>query len=168
MIDNCPHTFSKLANEILPARMREFRQAMQSPIPLGRFAQHGVGPKAILKEMGKTKDFSACYVLISDVPFYVGISRKVVQRLRDHVLGTDHWTASLAHMIAVKCCGYAGTRNRAGEDPDYTEAFERAKSKLSEGSVALIEINDPVELYLFEVYAAMELDTSEWNSFATH
>ncbi|KKL53442.1 hypothetical protein LCGC14_2275410 [marine sediment metagenome] len=168
MIDDCPHTFSKLAKEILPSRMAELRTAMEKPMPLARFAEYGVGPKTILREMKRTEDFSACYVLMDNGPFYVGISRKVVQRLHDHVCGTDHWTASLAHMMAVDDSGYAGTRRVAMEDPTYVQAFERAKQKLSEGSVAFVEIDNPVELYLLEVYAAMELDTSKWNSFATH
>ena len=29
-------------------------------------------------------------------------------------------------------------------------------------------MEDDIELYLLEVYAAMELDTSKWNSFRTH
>jgi hypothetical protein len=34
--------------------------------------------------------------------------------------------------------------------------------------VAFIEIANEVELHLFEVYAAIELDTGEWNTFRTH
>lgn len=168
MIDNCPHTFAQLANEILPRRMEELRRAIQSPTPLAHFAEYGVGPKTILQRMGKTADFSACYVLIDDAPFYVGISRTAIQRLRDHVRGSDHWTASLAHTMAVRESGYRGTRNAAAENAAYAEAFTQAKNRLSEGNVAFVEIENPVELYLLEVYAAMELDTSEWNSFATH
>jgi hypothetical protein len=118
--------------------------------------------------MEKKEDFSACYVLMADAPFYVGISRKLVQRLRDHVLGTDHWTATLAHMMATRACGYRGTRDRAARDPAHIEAFKRAKSDLMKGSVAFVEIQNPLELYLFEAYAAMELDTRSWNNFATH
>lgn len=168
MIDNCANTFAELANEILPKRMEELRHAMQSPRPLAHVAERGVGLKTILKEMGKTEDFSACYVLMADVPFYVGISGGLVQRLLDHVGGSNHWTASLAHMMATKNSGYTGTRNKALEDRAYACAFKQAKSDLAKGSFAFIEIQNPLELYLFEVYAAMELDTSEWNSFFTH
>jgi hypothetical protein len=34
--------------------------------------------------------------------------------------------------------------------------------------VATIPIENPVELYLFEVYAALALGTSRWNTFRTH
>lgn len=168
MIDNCPHTFAELANEILPRRMEELHRAIESPMPLAQFAESGVGPKTILRGMSKTADFSACYVLINDAPFYVGISRKLIQRLRDHVRGTDHGTATLAHTMAVRESGYRGPRSAAGEDAAYAEAFKRAKDRLTKGKVAFVEIESPVELYLLEVYAAMQLDTSEWNSFATH
>ncbi len=137
-------------------------------MPLTHFTEYGVGPKTILRGMGKTADFSACYVLIDDAPFYVGISRKLIQRLRNHVRGTDHLTASLAHKMAVRESAYRGMRSAAAEDVAYAEAFKRAKARLTKGKVAFVEIDSPVELYLLEVYAAMEFDTSEWNSFATH
>jgi hypothetical protein len=35
-------------------------------------------------------------------------------------------------------------------------------------TVAVIEIENPVELYLFEIYYAMELDTVKWNTIRTH
>ena len=34
--------------------------------------------------------------------------------------------------------------------------------------VAVIEIENPAELYLFEVYAAMELRSAMHNTFRTH
>ena len=35
-------------------------------------------------------------------------------------------------------------------------------------SVAFIEIENPLELYVFEAFAAMTLGTHEWNTFRTH
>jgi len=34
----------------------------------------------------------------------------------------------------------------------------------SNSSVVFVEINNPVELYIFEPYCAMELSTGEWNT----
>jgi predicted GIY-YIG superfamily endonuclease len=168
MIDQCPHTFAELATTVLPRKMTELCRAMAEPMPLSLFMEPGIGPKAILKQLGRTKDFSGCYLLLADGPFYVGISRKIVSRLRDHLRGSDHFTASLAHMMAVRHCGHNGRRIAAAEDPRYVAAFSEAKCALAKGKVAFVEISNPLELYLFEVYAAMELDTATWNTFATH
>ena len=35
-------------------------------------------------------------------------------------------------------------------------------------AVAFVEIPNPLELYLFEAYCAIALDTSEWNTIRTH
>jgi hypothetical protein len=35
-------------------------------------------------------------------------------------------------------------------------------------NVAFIEVANPLELYRFEAYRAMELDTAAWKTFATH
>ena len=48
------------------------------------------------------------------------------------------------------------------------EAFDAARQLLRDGSVAFIEIANAVELHLFEVYAAIGLDTGEWNTFRAH
>lgn len=168
MIDKCSYSFKKLADEVPPNKMKRLREDMKKPRPLARFAEHGVGPKTILKELGKAKDFSACYVIFNEDPLYVGISRKLVQRLRNQVHGKNHLAASLAHMMAVKNSGYNGSRKEAMDDPDYKRAFEQAKSVLTRSSFAFVEIENPVELYLFEVYAAMELKTCVWNTFVTH
>ncbi len=53
-------------------------------------------------------------------------------------------------------------------DPAFRAAFEEAQTLLRGCTVAFIEIPNPLELYLFEAYCAMELDTCEWNTFRTH
>jgi hypothetical protein len=59
-------------------------------------------------------------------------------------------------------------RSEAMKDPKFRKAFQEAQQLLRDSSVAFVEITNPLELYLFEVYCAMELDTGEWNSFRTH
>jgi hypothetical protein len=39
---------------------------------------------------------------------------------------------------------------------------------LSTHRVACVVIRNPLELYIFEAYAAMALDTARWNTFETH
>jgi hypothetical protein len=60
------------------------------------------------------------------------------------------------------------TRGEAMKDAAVREAFNDAQQLLRGSCVAFIEITNPLELYLFEAYCAMELDTAEWNTFRTH
>ena len=53
-------------------------------------------------------------------------------------------------------------------DPNFQNEFEKAKSYLKSLNVAFIEIQNDLEIYLFEAYCAMQLDTAEWNTFKTH
>ena len=106
---------------------------------------------------------------------YVGISRRVVHRLQSHCKGTSHFSATLAYSMAKGKLSQSDvgkihkmTRDAAMKDEAVQEAFDGAKRLLRHSSVAFIEIPNPVELYLFEVYAALEFDTGEWNSFRTH
>jgi hypothetical protein len=51
------------------------------------------------------------------------------------------------------------TRDAAMKDAGVREAFDAARQLLRDCSGAFIEITNAVELHLFEVYAAIELDT---------
>jgi hypothetical protein len=55
------------------------------------------------------------------------------------------------------------TRDEAMQDQTFLLSFEDARQVLRDSSVAFIEIPNPIELYLFEVYCAMELNVSERN-----
>lgn len=54
------------------------------------------------------------------------------------------------------------------QDPAFQAHFSNARAYIAGLSVAFIEIINPLELYLFEAYCAMELDTAKWNTFETH
>jgi predicted GIY-YIG superfamily endonuclease len=170
MIDSCTSTFAELAAVVLPSYMRRLRTAMEKPLSLTEFCIAGVGVKTILRQqLGRASDFSGCYVLLRDgKPFYVGISRGVVGRLRQHGTGKTHYDASLAYRMAFKKEPHKTTRNDAMKNAEFLRAFRKAQQLLNGSSVAFIEISNPLELYLFEGYCAMQLDTSEWNTFRTH
>jgi hypothetical protein len=167
-IDGCTSTFAEMAATILPGDMRRLRSA--EPVPLSSFCKTGQGITSILSQIGKNKDFSGCYVLRrpTEEPFYVGISRTVVQRLRQHVTGKTHFDASLAYLMAADRTALKMKRTDAMLDGNFRKAFDEAKDFLRACSVVFVEISNPLELYLFEAYCAMELDTSEWNTFRTH
>ena len=63
---------------------------------------------------------------------------------------------------------HTDTRSIAMAETNFSNAFDRAQKRLFNSSVAFVEVKNPLELYVFEVYAAMTLGTSKWNSFRTH
>lgn len=172
-LHECSHTFHELAATVLPAHMATMRVALAEPRSMNAFARPGVGPGALIKEFGIPQDFSGCYVLLeAAAPVYVGISRNVVGRLRQHVFGKTHFDASLAFRIAMARHPDRAienlTRSEAMQDPLFGTSFTEAQSYLRSLHVATIEIKNPLELYVFEAYCALELDTNQWNSFKTH
>ena len=168
-IDKCGSSFAELAATVLPKLMDGMHLAMKKPKPLAEFCRKGEGVKTIVKQLRKQTDFSGCYVLLEHAkPFYVGISRSVVARLRQHGRGKTHYDASLAYSMARAKVPHKKTRAIAMKDPEFLKAFTDAQRLLISSGVAFVEIENPLELYLFEAYCAMKLNTCEWNTFRTH
>lgn len=168
-VDDCPYSFAELARDVLPGLMAELRQAVASARPMLGFAQKGVGVKTLLRGEGREADFPGCYVILdAGRPVYVGISRKVFTRLRQHVLADTHNSATLAYRMAAKWTGHSMRRSEAMSDPDFKREFDRARDMIRRLDVAYIEIDNPLVLHVFEAYAALELGTGEWNTFETH
>ena len=168
-IDRCEKSFDQLATTVLPRYLQDMRLALKQPKPLADFRRPRVGVRTILKELQKDDDFSGCYVFVDrDKPFYVGISRGVVARLRQHVTGKTCFDATLAYSIARDKVPHQSTGTAAMKDEQFRQAFNAARRFLADSSVAFIEIENPLELYLFEAYCAMALDTCKWNTFRTH
>lgn len=172
-LHDCQHTFEELASIVLPAHMTRMREALVAPEPMSAFAEPGVGVKTILSARGLQKDFSGCYVLVEEAaPIYVGISRGVIGRLRQHAYGKTHFDASLAFRIAMERHPDRTisnlTRSEAMQEPLFGTSFSEAQEYLRSLRVAFIEVLNPLELYVFEPYCAIELDTYQWNSFETH
>jgi hypothetical protein len=172
-LHECPHTFEELAKTVLPAHMQRMESALAAPREMKAFSIPGIGAKSLLKKFDLAHDFSGCYVLIDNgVPIYVGISRSVISRLRQHVFGKTHFDASLAFRIAMAKHPDRTisklTRAKAMDDPLFGTSFAEAQSYLKTLHVAAIAIENALELYVFEPYCALALDTHQWNSFETH
>lgn len=168
-IDDCRHTFDDLANRVLPGHMERLKVALHNPLPAARFAEPSLGPKSLARALGLKGDFSGCYVLLeADVPRYVGISRHVLSRLRQHFLGKTHYDASLAYAVAQRRSPTPGHRSAVMADQRFAAAFRDAQAYLMSLNVAYVDIENPLELYVFEAYAAMALRTSDWNTVRTH
>ena len=169
LIDGCPHSFEELARTVLPGYMRQMRAALTAPHHAALFSSPGKGPAAIASELKLTGDFSGCYVLIEKgKPIYVGISRNVLARLRQHFTGKTHFDASLVYAIAQRRLPTSGKRSEVMNQPQFQREFAAAQMHLRSLQVAFVEVQNPLELYVFEAYAAIELCTHEWNTFRTH
>ena len=101
-------------------------------------------------------------------PVYVGISRGVIKRLIQHLNYDSHYSASLVYRMAREEYPHEMKRDQAMKDNQFKKAFLSVKERLHKMAIAFVEIDNALEQYLFEVYAAMKLDTSKWNTFRTH
>lgn len=54
------------------------------------------------------------------------------------------------------------------KDEEFRKVFFQSQQRLQGMGIAFIEIDNDLELYLFEVYASMKLNTDVWNTFRTH
>jgi len=176
-IDNCPYDFQTLARKRMPVLMRGLRRAIRHTVPLAGLEAPGVATAALLARMrkclpgvGDNGDFPGCYVLLSSETeaFYVGISRNVGNRIIQHVKGQTHYDASLTYRMAQADHPTDGTRAEAMADRSFLRAFKRKQAELRRGHVAAIRIENALERYVFEAYAAMKLNTCRWNTFETH
>lgn len=133
-------------------------------------------PPIIIDDIGITPvPQKGVYVFFEgDKPIYVGRSNRMKQRLKEHSQkGSDRYSATLAFRIAKQ--EYFNSQKEKGrktneqlmENSVFREKFEAAKSMIAKTRIRFIEIEDQVEQTIFEIYAALVLDT-ELNDFSTH
>lgn len=132
-------------------------------------------PSSELKNIPKR----GIYVFYEDnKPIYVGRSKNLRQRFRQHGQpSSDHHSATFAFMIAkqdaekngvkMKKNGKNKTRKELQDDDHFSPNFINAKKRVSDMQVQVIPMEDAIEQTLFEVYAALELNT-EYNKWDTH
>jgi hypothetical protein len=165
---NCQYTFAELSREVMPRLMVTLRKKLKHPLPLVRFCTTGKGLKTLLREFSNGEDFSGCYIFVErGRPFYVGISKAIIRRIRSHVTARNHNGSSLVYAMANRSSKIAHYRKTTGAKR-YQKPFFAALKKLRTCNVAFIRVDNPLVLYIFEAYAALHFDTQEWNSFVTH
>lgn len=107
-------------------------------------------------------------------PVYVGQSRKLRGRLRQHTVARARQNeASFAFNIAKAEASRAGVdithfREVLQADPAFKIHFDLAKTRVAAMAVRIIELADPVERTMFDFYASLALGTGERNKFETH
>ncbi len=109
-------------------------------------------------------------------PIYVGISgqNRMKTRIQEHSRPSSNSnTAPFAFNIArndaeKNTIDTSGNREILEKKTEFVKYFSSAKERVSKMQVRVVEINDPNLRALFEIYAAMVLNTTEYNSFETH
>jgi hypothetical protein len=168
-IDECVHSFERLAATILPGHFQRLQAAMESPIAAKCLVGFKSATKAALSRVHLSADFPGCYVLLDcNKPVYVGISRGVILRLVQHLNHGSHYAASLVYRMASAEYPHEMRRDQAMRDEKFKAVFLSTQERLHRMRVAFVRIDNDLELYLFEVFASMRLDTYTWNTFRTH
>ena len=113
------------------------------------------------------------YVLYDNgQPVHVGRTRNLRRRLQGHC-SESHYHASFAFKRARietgrKADYRAGnSRGALAQSPDFRPTFLRQVQAIRAMQYRFLAVSDPVEQYLLELYAAMELGTS-MDEFDTH
>jgi hypothetical protein len=168
-IDGCRYKFEKLTSDILPTYYKALQAARLSAVDARIFEGHKSASRKLLGSLNRDKDFPGCYVFYEDgTARYVGISRTVVRRLTQRLSSGSAFSASLAYASAKEAHPIDGNPDTRMKDLEFAKVFNKMQDRLRSMRVTSIEMeDDPVTMYLFEVYAAMKLDT-EWNHFRTH
>lgn len=121
-------------------------------------------------EANNKNEFKGLYVFAEEIggvitPVYVGISRTIFRRLKQHGWGSLHNQCTLAYLIAINKFHnnkYKGLRT----DID-NEKLEFGKNIVRNYKVAMIHVPEDFNLYFLEVTLAGYWKT-KWNSFRTH
>ena len=115
-------------------------------------------------------DFSGLYIFINNnIPFYVGISKGVIGRIFQHTKGHNHNTSTLAYNIGLIRYELLFGEKYLGErkNLNFKTEVEPVKQFLLNQKIAFINIDNPEELALFEIFCSMKLKTA-LNKFETH
>jgi hypothetical protein len=168
-IDGCRFSFEELTRTVLPQHFSRLEEAICTPVAAASLVGFKTVTRKVLERTGKDSDFAGCYVFLDACkPVYVGISRGVIKRLIQHLNYDSHYSASLVYRMACDEYPHEMKRDQAMKDDQFRQAFLSVKARLHKMAVAFIEIENDLEQYLFEVYAAIKLDTGKWNTFRTH
>ena len=98
------------------------------------------------------------------MPLYVGIAKTCGGAYKDHLSGNPS-RANLAVRMAARNLGVGLSAIK--RHAQFDSVFESAKHRLLDCEVAWVGIPNPLEMYIFEPYCAMKLDTCEYNFFDT-
>ena len=116
----------------------------------------------------------AIYVFWEDgAPKHVGRARKLRQRVRSHQ-SKGHSAAAFAFKLTRQATGRikatyttAGSRADLMADEAFATAFAEQSTRVKAMLISHLRVEDPIDQYLLELYAALEYGTS-LTEFDTH
>jgi hypothetical protein len=119
----------------------------------------------------KENEISGLYVFIKDSkPIYIGISKTIIRRIRQHMYGENHNESTLAFLIALKQYEEKEGREYDGERSDfpYNQYRPRIQDDMRDNwKIKIIKEKCPYTMHFLEVHFSIKLQTY-WNSFETH
>ena len=117
---------------------------------------------------------------LGDNPVYVGSTDRMRRRLQEHGRrSSTHNSATLAFAMASLIAADqemdsidAFSRDKLQHDPEFKKWFDATNEMVRSMGIRVVEVNDPIEQAVFEVYAALELGTTReqgyFNDFENH
>ena len=131
---------------------------------------------------GKTFDIpkQEIYVFYEDGrPRYVGRSDQMRTRILEHSrAGSRHNSATFAFLLATEAAHEKGidctarTRDELQKADDFKPLYNEAKTRVRSMGFKVVEVTDPIEQSVFDVYAALCLKTTReqggYNDFRNH
>ncbi len=111
------------------------------------------------------KEINGLYIFYeAKTPVYVGISKTIIGRIKQHMRGKRHNESSLAYRIFRE--------ERVFEGPRLNDEYEKDRERIQrmmreEWTFKIIPEKEPYERYFLEIYLAIKLKT-RWNDFDTH
>jgi predicted GIY-YIG superfamily endonuclease len=136
--------------------------------PIEELFSKGKSEKTILKELKLLSiGFKGLYVFWEkEKAVYVGISKNVIRRLVQHIKGTTYHSSTFP--IKILKMDDENKYGKLGRKEFKSHILKPVqKNKIKKMKISFIPFDDDVELYLFEVYCAIELGC-RYNTFETH
>lgn len=109
---------------------------------------------------------------------YVGRSDRMRERIQEHGRdGSKHSSASFAFLLATDEARRQGIdcglpRAVLEQHADFVPVFRRAKARVRKMKVRVVETSNDIEQAIFEIYAALSLQTTReqggYNDFENH
>ncbi len=145
------------------AKMPGLLERLRSSPALGRDSLGGIPQRGI-------------YALYeNEAAMYVGRSNRLSQRLLEHGRPSSlHNSATFAFLLAEEETERRGLsfppmpRKSLQIHPRFRRIFRQARERVSRMQVRIVEVADPIEQTVFEVYAALALRTTRYNHFENH
>ena len=107
-----------------------------------------------------------------DTPIYVGRSRRMRQRIREHgATSSRHESATFAFKLLRHVIrepeGHSSKYTRPELQEKYASQYAAQRKRVRNMRFRVVEIEDPVKQTMFETYAILALDTTRFNTFRT-